>query len=77
MYGAEALSLAKDKKLRHGDVRPDNSFIQSDRRAALVNFGFAYKEAHDDASFNVTVDLEDFDLNAYTSEDVFIGDNSA
>lgn len=74
---AEALSLAHEQNVIHRDVRPENIFIQSDRRAALANFGLAYNEAHDDASFNVTVDLEDFDLNAYTSEDVFIGDYSA
>lgn len=72
-----ALSKAHEKNVIHRDVRPENIFIQPDRSAALANFGLAYNEAHEDADFNVTVDPESFGLDAYTSEDVAIGDYSA
>ena len=74
---AEALSKAHEVNVIHRDVNPENIYIQSDRRAALANFGLAYNEAHEDSDFGVTVDPDSFKLTAYTSEDVIIGDYSA
>lgn len=74
---AEALSLAHENNVIHRDVRPENIFIQPNRNAALANFGLAYNEAHEDSSFAETVDLDSFNYDAYTSEDVIIGDYSA
>lgn len=74
---SEALSKAHEVNVIHRDVNPDNIYIQSDRRAALANFGLAYNEAHEEDVFGVTVDTDSFQLTPYTSEDVFIGDYSA
>lgn len=73
---AKALSLAHESNVIHRNVNPDNVFILSDSHAALANFGLSYNEMHEEQNWNMTISADAFARDAYTSEDVIIGDYS-
>lgn len=73
---AQALSYAHEKSIIHRVVSPDNIFITADHHAALGNFGLSYNPVHEDADYNATIDIENFERDAYTPYEVVIGDSS-
>ena len=73
---ASALALAHEHNVIHRNVCPENIYIQSDRHAALANFGLSYNTLHEHDKLNVSVSMDAFDRDPYTSEDVIIGDYS-
>ena len=73
---AKALSLAHENNVIHRNVCPENIYLQSDRHAALANFGLSYNVLHEEDKLNVSLSMDAFDRDPYTSEDVIIGDYS-
>ena len=73
---AEALSLAHQNNVIHRNVCPENIYIQTDRHAALANFGLSYNILHEPDKMNVSLSMDAFDRDPYTSEDVISGDYS-
>ncbi len=73
---ARALAFAHENNVIHRNVCPENIYLQADRHAALANFGLSYNILHDEDKLNVSVSMDAFDRDPYTSEDVIIGDYS-
>ncbi len=73
---AKALALAHENNVIHRNVCPENIYVQADRHAALANFGLSYNVLHEEDKLNVSVSMDAFDRDPYTSEDVITGDYS-
>ena len=72
----KALVLAHENGIIHRNVCPENIYIQVDRHAALANFGLSYNVLHEPDKQNISLSMDAFDRDPYTSEDVLIGDYS-
>jgi len=74
---ADALSIAHNHNVIHRNVSPENIFLQADRHAALANFGLSYNKLHDEDKLNVSLSMDAFNRDPYTSEDVILGNYSS